>query len=323
MMTRQRAVAMQTEDDGEALIFDVQRFSIHDGPGIRTLVFFKGCSLHCAWCHNPESIRPDPEMAFYAERCIGCGGCASVCPHQAVELGDRPRIDPERCRLCGTCAQACPGEALRLIGATWSCGRLLDICLKDRPFYDTSGGGVTLSGGEPVLQAKFLEGFLPLLREQGIHILVETAGHYPFATLAPLLPLIDEIYFDFKLADEEGFRTYTGGNLGRVVENLVSLQKSGMPLTVRVPIVPGINTGADSIRPMSRILKESGISQVVLLAYNHWWEAKLPRLRTGRQPLRMPPQRIDPAEVGRLFSTCGIQARVPEGSPVSHTEGGG
>ncbi len=302
-----------------APVVDIQRFSLHDGPGIRTVVFFKGCSLDCAWCHNPEAIRAHPELAYYAERCIdGCDECLAACGRAALRPARDGRVDFARCDGCGACAEACPGEALVLVGRGMSVDELLDAVIRDRPFYAQSGGGVTLSGGEPVLQAAFLRAFLPRARAAGLHLALETAGSYPFARLAPLLPALDLILFDLKLADPAQHARWTGHGNRLVLATLRELLARDAPVAVRMPIVPGINTGPDEIAAMARLLDTLGLRTIELLPYNHLWEAKLPRLAHPRRPLAIaPPPPACADTLVAAFRRAGIAARVPRGGDES------
>jgi pyruvate formate lyase activating enzyme len=293
-----------------ALVFDVQRFSIHDGPGIRTVVFFKGCSLDCAWCQNPEAVEPRPELAYHAERCLpDCDACLPACGEQALRPQRAGRVDFARCTACGDCAIACPAQALTLVGRLVTPADLLEEVRRDQAFYASSGGGLTLSGGEPLLQAGFLAHFLPLTRAAGLHVAVETSGNYPFARLEPLLPLIDLILFDLKLADPRRHARHTGRDNRLVLATLRGLLARGAPLQVRMPVVPGTNTGADDLTAMAELLCDLGLRRLVLLPYNHLWEAKLPRLATSRRPLGLvPPPPAFYADLRRDLRARGIEA---------------
>ena len=179
------ALTQEAEKSGEkkALVFDIQRFCLHDGPGIRTTLFFKGCALRCAWCHNPESHQARQEVAFFAHCCVQCYACREVCPKTAILIGPDQRIDHSLCDSCGNCMASCLTRALSMIGTTWGTADLLAEVRKDRDFFISSGGGITLSGGEPMLQAAFLEGFLPSLKGDGIHVTLETCGYFPWADM--------------------------------------------------------------------------------------------------------------------------------------------
>ncbi len=295
-----------------ATVFDIQRFSIHDGPGIRTTVFFKGCTMNCLWCQNPESIQPGKEMAVYADRCIGCGMCGQACPTGAISLRAPGRIDWQICDFCGICAEACPAEALVVVGRTITADELLAECLADCSFYKISGGGVTLSGGEPVLQSGFLLNFLPLLKKSHVNVLMETAGHYSLSKLKPLLGMLDRIYFDFKLPGPGEYRTMTGGDRELILENLVELNNQAVPVTVRIPVLPGLNTTPDQIARIGRTMRSIGIQGVQLLQYNPFWESKLPRLQTRKhQPLMLSDRDIDYKQLAAELEKNGIAAELP------------
>jgi pyruvate formate lyase activating enzyme len=294
-----------------AVIFDIQRFSIHDGPGIRTTIFFKGCSLNCAWCQNPESINMMPEIAFYAERCIGCGVCMKVCAEGAVSMDIYRKIAWHKCTACGLCARECPADALRLVGASYTVSKLLKESLRDKDFYDASGGGISLSGGEPVLHGRFLPSFLPELKKHRVHVLLETAGNYPFVMLEPLLPFLDQIYFDYKLPDDAAYRTHTGKGNQQVLNVLHALVHQAAPLTVRIPVVPGINTEPHHIKNMAHTLRSFGISEVTLLKYNPLWEAKIPRLNTRQNPLHIDINAVDYSTLLDGYRKQHINAALP------------
>ncbi len=294
-----------------ATIFDIQRFSIHDGPGIRTTVFFKGCTLNCQWCQNPESIRPGKEMAVYGDRCIGCGMCAKICPNGAISIRNPGRIDWVLCDSCGICAETCPAEALVVVGQDITANNLLTECLADRSFYNRSGGGVTLSGGEPVMQSEFLHTFLPLLQQESVSVLMETAGHYAFSKIEPLLPMLDHIYYDFKLPGPEEYWAMTGGDLAVIYENLAKLKKRAVPLTVRFPVLPGINTAPEQIGRIGSTLRALGIIELQVLAYNPFWESKLSRLQTEKRPLMLSDKDIDYRRIADWFEKTGIVPELP------------
>lgn len=296
----------------QARIFDVQRFSIHDGPGIRTVVFFKGCSLRCAWCQNPEGLAPAQELAYFEDRCLdGCAACVGACPEAALRPIRSGRVDFERCTACGACIDPCPSDALRIVGRSVGPEELLSEVLRDRTFHQATGGGVTLSGGEAVLQGDFLEAFLPLAKAAGIHVVLETAGNYPFRLLEPLLPFLDLVLFDVKLADPELHREATGTENHLLLENLAALVRRRHRVQVRMPVVPGINDGPSDVEGFARLLSSLGIGALRLLPYNPLWEAKLPRLAHGIAPLGIR-ARDDAyyADLVEAFGRSGIAASV-------------
>ena len=295
-----------------ATIFDVQRFSIHDGPGIRTVVFFKGCSLACRWCQNPEAKNAAPEIAYYADRCVeGCTRCEAACDRGAIGDTREARVDLDRCNFCGACSDLCPSGALQRVGTAWSADALLAEVSKDRDFYEVSGGGITLSGGEPVLHVGFLQEFLPLTRGQGLHVAIETAGAYPFAVLESLLPLLDLVLFDLKVLDARRHLQLTGRDNRAILENLQQLVARRVPLEVRMPVVPDHNTDARNVAATARRLEELGVASITLLPYNHLWEAKLTHLGCEQRPLGIrPPDDEFYATLRRDFARHGIATRV-------------
>ncbi|HER33847.1 MAG TPA: glycyl-radical enzyme activating protein [Halothiobacillaceae bacterium] len=307
-----RSPASDENDAPKAMIFDVQRFSIHDGPGIRTVVFFKGCGLRCAWCHNPEAVRRAPEMAYYQERCLsGCRDCVDVCPEDAIADRRESRVRFDRCTACGDCVDACPADALVRVGREIEAGDLLDEVARDRSFFDASDGGLTLSGGEPFLQATFLRRFLPLAKDARLHVAVETGGSCSFEVIESLLPHIDLILFDVKLMEAVAHERFTGSRNEKIHANLTRLVENQVPLVVRMPVVPAVNSGEENLAATARFLHRLGIREIQLLPYNHLWEAKLPRLAAGRAPLGIrPPLQGFYDGVCDLFARQGMAARL-------------
>ncbi len=227
------------------MIFDIQRCTYHDGPGIRTTVFFKGCPLRCAWCHNPESFLPGPQLRFYSQSCSHCGGCVCQCPQNAHSIQSGVHtVDFSRCIACGACTAACPNGALELVGREVSVQEIMELVLRDRAYYDASGGGLTVSGGEPTMQPEFLAQLLRAAKAEGIHTCVETNGYIPKAVLATIAPLTELFLIDYKLSEGEGLTPYTlaqGDLWQNTMEELTRLQK---PVILRLPIIPGINDTA-------------------------------------------------------------------------------
>jgi pyruvate formate lyase activating enzyme len=229
-------------------VTNIQRFSIHDGPGIRTTVFLKGCNLRCYWCHNPETLEADPQLQIFPERCIGCGGCFERCPRGAhVSVNGQRSFRREVCIGCGSCSETCYAEALVLVGKRMSVDEVVEEVLRDRPFYETSRGGVTLSGGEPLMQRDFSYGILERCRREGIHTAIETAANYSWERVSSLLPVTDLVMMDIKLIDPERHRACTGVPNGRILDNARLLGQEPQPLIVRTPIVPGVNDTPEDV----------------------------------------------------------------------------
>ncbi|HEY3284381.1 MAG TPA: glycyl-radical enzyme activating protein, partial [Armatimonadota bacterium] len=220
----------------------MQRYSLHDGPGIRTTVFLKGCPLRCFWCHNPESQATSPELSFSASRCVRCGECARACPNAAVRLlGEMPETDRGRCIVCGACWDACPTGARAGLGTRMTPQEVLAEVERDRPFYEESGGGVTFSGGEPLSQPRFVLNCLRECRLRGYHTAVDTSGFAPELVVRQVAELADLFLFDVKCLDEARHREATGAPLAPILSNLRLLAELGRPVWLRVPVVPGVN----------------------------------------------------------------------------------
>ncbi len=274
-------------------VVDVQRFSLHDGPGIRTTIFFKGCLLRCAWCHNPEAIRREPEMAFHPDRCAGEQRCAAACPRGAILSGPEQRIDFTSCDACGRCADACHHDALRLIGRRYAVGALVSEIVKDRDYFEESGGGVTLSGGEPTLHAAYLGALLPRLAAEHIHVVLQTCGLFGWDQTVSLLPWIDLVQFDLKHMDSAAHARLTGAGNERILENFARLAESGVAVEPRMPVIPGLNDDPENVRATARFLARHGHRTLRCLPYHDFGEAKLSRLAPILAPLGRP--RLDPA----------------------------
>jgi pyruvate formate lyase activating enzyme len=255
---------------GSPLIVDVKRHSLEDGPGIRSVVFFKGCPLHCVFCQNPEAQNPYMEIAFRADRCVKCGACASACAAEAVDLVAPGRIDRQRCDVCGKCTRACPSNALALIGRSYEVDELVDLLMRDEPFYRRSGGGVTFSGGECTMFPDYLGAVARALKGRGIHTAVETCGEFPGAMFVDrLLPFFDLIYFDLKFADPARHLAHTGRDNRRILDNLALLAcKAPERVRARIPLIPGITASAENLSGLVTCLRDRGVRRATLLPYN-------------------------------------------------------
>ena len=262
------------------LVADIKRFSLEDGPGIRSVVFFKGCPLRCDFCQNPEMQRPGRELVFRRERCVRCGACVRACTQQAVSLDLPGRIDRELCDDCGDCASECPSSALAHVGRRYGLEELVEILLRDAAYYRSSSGGVTFSGGECTLFPEYLASLAAALKQRGIHLLVETGGEFDGAWfVAHLLPLVDLVYFDLKLADAEAHRLHTGADNRRILENLTLLVHAAPErVQVRIPLVPGITATPENLTALAGCLRERGVRRAILLPYNPLGREMAPRL---------------------------------------------
>jgi pyruvate formate lyase activating enzyme len=287
-------------------IFDLQRFSLHDGPGIRTTVFFKGCPARCLWCHNPESQSFDAEVLVVETRCASCGACRTACPHGA------PPPASGLCTACGACVDACPAGARRLAGPETTADEVMDEVRRDRVFYEESGGGVTFSGGEPLAQPEFLRALLEASRDAGIRTAVDTCGFAPRERLLGLAPLVGLFLFDVKLVDEARHLALTGLPAGPILENLRALTAVHGNVWVRVPVVPGhTDAEADLAATASLVVGLRGVRQVSLLPYHLTGAAKARRL--GREnPLDglAPPSPERLERLAALFHRHGLAVRI-------------
>ena len=299
--------------DDTAIIFDIQRFSLHDGPGIRTTIFFKGCSLRCIWCQNPESLHPLPEISFFQEKCKGCHNCIAVCPKNTIKRECPVSIDHSLCDNCGKCADICPNKALRIVGRQWSVDQLVSELLRDRDFFNESGGGVTFSGGEPMLHVPFLAKLSGRLKDQGIHIIVETAGHYKKEFINIISGLIDEVYFDLKHCNSNEHERLTGYGNGLIFENFYHMTENKFNIQPRMPVIHGYNDTEKNIKAMSGMLKNAGLSSIHCLPYNNLGNSKLDRLNTGRKYFKIHDNNPDIMNgVYELFKKEGINAKIYE-----------
>lgn len=291
----------------KATVFQYKRYSIHDGPGIRTTVFLKGCPLSCIWCHNPEGISPAPQMTFIRSRCIKCGMCTDSCSNSAIEHGDPFRTDRDACVLCGHCADICPTGAREISGAEVTAGEIMSEIEKDIPFYRTSSGGVTFSGGEPLSQAGLLREIIPLCRERGIHTAVDTSCQAPSDVFLEISGMTDLMICDIKLVDDEEMLRYTGVGASGVLKNIRLIANTDNDFIVRMPVVPGITDTWDNLRGVAGFLLSLPVLPVFEpLPYHTSWTDKCRRL--GIRPSEDLPQEhgLGLSRVRDFFRNAGI-----------------
>jgi pyruvate formate lyase activating enzyme len=270
-----------TVQDHVGRVLNIQRFSTEDGPGIRTTVFLQGCALRCKWCQNPESWELKPQLVWYADRCIGTRHCIEVCPQNALTLAERGmRIDRNACTGCGECSRACPANALEMLGKESAVDEVIDRVVRDKPFYDQSGGGVTLSGGDPFAQACFSKMLMQRLREQAIHTALDTAGYASPETFAELVGLSDLVLFDLKQMDPELHRKYTGVGLDRIIENATWLGGQRTSVWIRTAIIPGYTDQKANVSSVASFIREHmpNVERWDLLCYNNLSVSKWQRL---------------------------------------------
>ena len=269
------------------ILFDVKRFALHDGPGIRTTAFLKGCPLSCSWCHNPESQNSKPELMFWEERCVGCGACVSACAVRAISIRDAfAKTDRRACTACGGCVDACARNAREIVGDLWSASRLLEEVEKDLLFYDESGGGITLSGGEPLAQAPFLVSVLTLCKEHRIHTAVDTCGYAHWEDLERVAQATDLFLYDVKHANDDRHRELTGVSNERILENLRRLNGEGCALWIRYPVIPNLNDATEDVAALGEFVAPlKAVEAIHLLTFHRGGDRKLERLGRPCRPL--------------------------------------
>lgn len=298
------------------LIFEIKGNSLDDGPGIRTVIFFKGCPLSCLWCHNPEGMRLGLALSFDQRECIGCGTCLETCQLHALSGNNKFYVDRQKCNLCFMCVETCPAGALERVGHEMTGAAIIEQVLKDKPFFITSGGGVTLSGGEPTLAMDFLSGLLQDMKTNGLHCLLETCGLFDLTRFRKLIyPHLDAIYFDLKLFDESLHKRFCGVSNIPILANFAHLltltREDGKALLPRIPLVPSITDTDDNLRKIASFLQSLHVTKASLLAYNPLWPEKGAKLGYGltgiSKPLKewMPKEKIHYCE--DIFRMYGIE----------------
>lgn len=297
--------------DNSGYVFNTMRFSIHDGPGIRTTVFLKGCPLRCAWCHNPESQDFQPHLMLFAERCRLCGDCIEACPQHGIGDPAEGLKIPDECDSCGSCVEACVAGARELAGRRTTVAELMDELRRDVVFFDESGGGVTISGGEPLAQPVFARGLLAACHEQGIHSVLDTCGFAAPGVFASVSALADLVLFDLKAMDSATHVRFTGVPNKTIHENLRALAAAGKPVIVRFPLIPGVNDSPQELSALSSFVRSCGLSRLDVLPYHAVGAGKYVRLgevsRAGDYTVP-PAESIN--EVAGVFRREGLTVRI-------------
>lgn len=262
--------------EAKGIIFNIQKFSLHDGPGVRTTVFFKGCPLRCKWCANPESQLMKLQILYHSKDCVHCGMCAASCPEEAVSMDDVGKIhfDFARCRGCLTCVNVCPGRALSCEGEVNTVEEVVEVCMQDADFYEESGGGVTLSGGEALMQPEFAGAVLRELKARGVHTAMETTGFAPAEVFDAVTADAELLLFDIKHWDAEKHREGTGVDNGLILANMRRAIAAGKEVLPRLPVIPGFNDSLEDAAGFVRRLQEVGAERIQLLPFHQFGESK-------------------------------------------------
>ncbi len=296
------------------LIFDIKRYAINDGPGIRVTVFFKGCPLRCVWCHNPESVSKKPQKLYTPEKCIGCKSCITVCPEQACTLTEKGIVtDMDRCTGCGRCAEICPTKAIEISGKLTTTTEIVDIVEKERVFFEESGGGVTFSGGEPLVQPEFLATLLKALGRRGIHRAVDTTGYVKTETLLEIAQDTDLFLYDLKIMDNNEHQKWTGVTNIKILHNLKKLAETGAAITIRIPLIHGVNAAQKNIEQTAAFVAAlpGPAKPVNLLPYHDIATNKYRRLgKTYSSEGMAEPNTMSINEIITIFQHHGIIATV-------------
>lgn len=293
------------------VVFDIQRFAIHDGPGIRTVVFLKGCPLHCLWCHNPESQSASPEIFYSPEKCIGCRACEIVCAHGGHEFINGEHIyQRQNCVRCGECILECYAQALEISGRTMSVEAVLQEVLRDQPFYQSSAGGITLSGGEPLQQFEFTRALLHSAKEAGLHTCLETSGCSAWVHYAAILPDVDLFLYDIKETDPGRHIDFTGVSNALILENLQALEQAGANLILRCPIIPGLNDRPEHIKQIAAIANQlAKVQEIHILPYHPLGKSKSQKL--GKEAILNDVVAPDEKQVQQWLDLLKSHTRVP------------
>ncbi len=289
----------------KGIVFNIQRYSLHDGPGIRTIVFLKGCPLDCQWCSNPESKSAKKQIVSKPDVCLGCGKCYEVCP-----TGARSDADFSGCSFCGKCVQICPVEALEIIGREMTVDEVLEEVEKDRSFFHSSGGGVTLSGGEPLVQHEFAYELIRAFKKMHLHTAIETTGYAPFENAKKVLENVDLILYDLKHMDDAQHKKYVGVSNALILENARRIAKTKKDdMIFRMPLIGGVNADRENLKRLAGFAGELGVREVHLLPYHKYGEGKYKKLGVEYTFEGYTPDDAEIEEDIRLLQSYGIQAK--------------
>jgi pyruvate formate lyase activating enzyme len=302
-------------EDVRGLIFNIQRYSVHDGPGIRTTVFIKGCPLRCIWCANPEGQALRPEIFLNLEKCTGCGRCIRECPQEAIEIrSGKSRINRQVCVGCGKCAEVCPNQARGLIGRWTSAKEVFEEIKKDGIFYERSGGGVTLSGGEPLAQPEFASSILRLCKGAYIHTALETSGHADWEIFEEVLKSVDLLLYDFKHMDPAQHKRYTGVSNSLILNNVRRVSHElPIPVWARIPVIPKYNDSPENMEGTARFIAEelgNCVKRVSLLPYHRLGETKFERLEANYSVSTDPPSEEHLKQLQKLFERFALPVYI-------------
>jgi len=293
-----------------AFITNIARGSLHDGPGVRTVIYFKGCSLKCKWCHNPETLSAQKQILYTPTKCIHCGKCIEVCPEHHKIQGNDMLFLRDNCTVCGKCVNVCPALALSLCGEEMTVSELFEEILKDLHYYTASGGGVTFSGGECLLHPQFIAEIAKICKDNKIHTTVESAFFAPWQNIETVLPFVDLFFADLKIADSENHRKFTGQDNSLIIENITKLSTKHSNIILRIPVIPGVNDSDDDIVAFSKIIKTfgKGIRKIELLKYNNLAESKYDIL--GKEYIKFADSSQTDEEMKKLCSSLAEKCNI-------------